>query len=92
MNVESDPVSDNAFVLIVPVPLIKVTGMIWRKVKGDVLELDDFSMLETNSFVLLSWSKVWCFWEQPSFWQVNFDTHASSWCPLDKQFLHNFLF
>ena len=66
--------------------------MIWRKAEGDVLELDHSSLLETNSFVLSSWSKVWCFWEQPSFRQVNFDGHASSWCPLDKEFWHSFLF
>ena len=60
MNVESDPVPNNAFLLIVLLPLIKV--------EGDVLELDDSSLLETNSFVLFSWSKVWCFGEQPSFW------------------------
>ena len=40
MNVESDPVSNNAFVLIALLPLIKVTDIIWRKVE-DVLELDD---------------------------------------------------
>ena len=40
MNVESDPVSYNAFVLIALLPLIKVTDIIWRKVE-DVLELDD---------------------------------------------------
>ena len=92
MNVQSDPVSNNAFVLIVLLPLIKVTGKIWRKVEGDALELDDTSLLETNSFVLSSWSKVWCVWEQSSFRQVNFDGYASSWCPLDKQFLHSLLF
>ena len=43
MNVESDPVSNNAFVLIALLPLIKVTGMIWRKVE-DVLELDDCTL------------------------------------------------
>ena len=68
MNIESDPVSNNVLVLIVLLPLIKVTVMIWREVKGDILELDDSSLLETNSFVLFLWSKVWCFWEQSSFW------------------------
>ena len=76
VNVESDPVSNNAFVSIVLLPLFKVTGMISRKVEGDVSELDDSSLLETNSFVLSLWSKVWCFWEQPSFQQVNFDGQA----------------
>ena len=48
MNIESDPVSNNVLVLIVLLPLIKVTVMIWREVEGDVLELDDSSLLETN--------------------------------------------
>ena len=89
MNVEPDPVPNNAFVLIVLLLLIKVTGMICRKGEGDALELNDSSLFETNSFVLSSWSKVWCFWEQPSFRQVNFDGHTSSWYYLDEQFLHS---
>ena len=54
MNIDSDPVSKNVFVLIVILLLIKVTSMIWRKVEGDALELNDTSLLETNLFVLSS--------------------------------------
>ena len=36
MNV--DPVCNNSFVLIDLLPLIKVSGMIWRKIEGDVLD------------------------------------------------------
>ena len=61
MNV--DPVCNNSFVLIGLLPLIKVSGMIWRKIEGDVLELDDTSQLETNLLVSSSWRKRWCFWE-----------------------------
>ena len=58
MNIDSDPVSNNAFVLIALLLLIKVTGMIWRKVEGDALELNDTNLLENNLFVLSSWSKA----------------------------------
>ena len=61
MNV--DPVCNNSFVLIGLLPLIKVSGMIWRKIEGDVLELDDTSQLETNLLVSSSLRKRWCFWE-----------------------------
>ena len=55
MTTKSDLVFNSAFVLIDLFPLIKVTGMDWRKVE-DVLELDNCSLLETNLFVLPLWS------------------------------------
>ena len=42
MNV--DPVCNNRFVLIGSLPLMKVSGMIWRKIEGDVLELHDSNL------------------------------------------------
>lgn len=58
MSVESEPLSNSAFVLIDLLSLIKMTAMIGRKVEGNVLEIDGCSLLETNLFALLLLSKV----------------------------------
>lgn len=58
MSVESEPLSNSAFVLIDLLSLIKMTAMIGRKVEGNVLETDGSSLLETNLFALLLLSKV----------------------------------
>lgn len=58
MSVESEPLSNSAFVLIDLLSLIKMTAMIRRKVEGNVLEIDGSSLLETNLFALLLLSKV----------------------------------
>lgn len=58
MSVESEPLSNSAFVLIDLLSLIKMTAMIGRKVEGNVLEIDGSSLLETNLFALLLLSKV----------------------------------
>lgn len=58
MSVESEPLSNSAFVLIDLLSLIKMTAMIGRKVEGNILEIDGSSLLETNLFALLLLSKV----------------------------------
>ena len=58
MSVESEPLSNSAFVLIDLLSLIKMTAMIGREVEGNVLEIDGSSLLETNLFALLLLSKV----------------------------------
>lgn len=58
MSVESEPLSNSAFVLVDLLSLIKMTAMIGRKVEGNVLEIDGSSLLETNLFALLLLSKV----------------------------------
>ena len=65
-----------------------MTGIICKYVLGEMVSLWDIWILLLTTFSTV-WSlcrSVWCFWEQPSLRQLNFDMHDSSKCPFDKQF------
>ena len=87
-NVESEPVSNNALVQMDFDSFETMTGIICKYVLGEmVLEWDVWILFLTMFLMVWSlWRSVWFFWEEPSFWQLNFDMHDSSECPCDNQF------